>query len=89
MTNLTTSEFYLACWLKINNVPLVGHIREDNKSTFQFQGENVNDLTNEFYSETVMVPLNRLIKIVRELKALMYSGTTIQPNNNNERIQCS
>lgn len=89
MTKLTTFEFYLACWLKINDVPLVGHFRENNRSTFQFQGENVDELTNQFYSETTMVPLTRLIKIIRELKALMYNGTTLQPNNNNnERKQC-
>lgn len=85
MTNITTSEFYLAAWLHMHQVPLVGHTRENNRSTFEFKGSNVDQLLNEFYSETATVSIHPYTKSMREIKALMYSGTTIQPNNYNER----
>ena len=86
MTNIQTSEFYLAAWLYMNQVPLIGHIRKNNHSTFTFESSDVDQLINEFYSETATVSVHPSTKALRELRAIMYSGTTIkQSNNNNDR----
>lgn len=87
MTNIQTSEFYLATWLYMKQVPLIGHIRENNRSTFTFEGDDVDLLINEFYSETATVSVHPFTRAQREIKAIMYSGTTIQSNNNNEQYQ--
>jgi hypothetical protein len=87
MTNVQTSEFYLAAWLHMKQVPLTGHFRENNRSTFTFQSVDVDQLINEFYSETATVSVHPFTKAQREIKAIMYSGTTIQPNNYNEQYK--
>jgi hypothetical protein len=87
MTNIQTSEFYLATWLYMKQVPLTGHIRENNRSIFTFQSDDVDQLISEFYSETATVSVHPFTRAQREVKAIMYSGTTIQPNNNNEQYK--
>jgi len=87
MTNIQTSEFYLASWLYMKQVPMIGHIRENNRSLFTFQSNDVDQLINEFYSETATVSVHPFTKAQREIKAIMYSGTTIQSNNNYEKYQ--
>jgi hypothetical protein len=82
MTNVQTSEFYLATWLYMKRVPMIGHIRENNRSIFTFQSNDIDQLINEFYSETATVSVHPFTKAQREIKAIMYSGTTIQSNNN-------
>ena len=67
-----------------NSVRLTGHIRENNKSTFTFEGENVDDLLNEYYQGSAMTSVAEYTASIRQLKALMYNGTTIQPNNYHE-----
>jgi len=89
MTNIQTDQYYLAAWLYMKQVPMIGHSRENNRSTFTFQSSDVDQLINEFYSETATVSVHPYTKAMREIKAIMYSGTTIQPNNNYERTQCS
>ena len=73
----------MACWMHSNAVKLTGHIREDNKSTFTFSGENVDDLLNEYYQGSAMTNVADFTASTRQLKALMYNGTTIQPQPNN------
>ena len=82
MTNIQTSEFYLAAWLYMKQIPMIGHTRENNRSTFTFQSNDIDQLINEFYSETATVSVHPFTRDQREIKAIMYSGTTIQPNNN-------
>ena len=90
MTNISTSDFYLACWLHAHSVPIIKHVRENNRSTFEFYGSDVDQLLTEYFNENATTQIHQFTKAQREIKALMYSGTTIQPNNNkNERIQCS
>jgi len=90
MTNIQTDQYYLAAWLHMKQVPMIGHSRKNNRSTFTFEGNGVDQLLNEFYSETATVSVHPYTKAMREIKAIMYSGTTItQPNKNNERIRCS
>jgi hypothetical protein len=66
---------------------MIGHIRENNRSLFTFQSNDVDQLINEFYSETATVSVHPFTKAQREIKAIMYSGTTIQSNNNYEKYQ--
>jgi hypothetical protein len=87
INTITTEEFFLACWLHTNTVQLTGHTRQNNKSTFTFTGDNVDDLLNEYYQGSAMTNVADFTASTRQLKALMYNGTTIQPNNNNERLQ--
>ncbi len=82
MTNIQTSEFYLATWLYMKQVPMIGHLRENNRSIFTFQSNDIDQLVSEFYSETATVSVHPFTKAQREIKAIMYSGTTIQSNNN-------
>lgn len=82
MTNIQTSEFYLAAWLYMNKVPMVEHTRENNRSTFTFQGNDVDQLINEFYSETATVSIHPFTKALRELRSIMYSDTTIKQSHN-------
>jgi hypothetical protein len=85
--SITTEDFPLACWMHSNAVRLTGHIRENNKSTFTFTGDNLDDLLNEYYQGLAMTNVADYTASSRQLKAMMYNGTTIQPNNNNERLQ--
>ena len=87
MNTITTEEFLLACWLHSNAVRLTGHIRENNKSTFTFAGENVDDLLNEYYQGSAMTSVADFTASTRQLKALMYNGTTIQPHNNYDQYK--
>ena len=70
-----------------NAVRLTGHIRENNRSIFTFSGDNVDDLLNEYYQGSAMTNVADYTASIRQLKALMYNGTTIQPNNNYEQYQ--
>ena len=82
---IETTEFFLAAWLLSHEVKLVGHIRSDKRSTFTFRGDSVNELIQEFYSENAVTDVSRFTASIRQLKRLMYGGTTIQPDNYNER----
>lgn len=84
MNTITTEEFFLACWLHSNAIPLTGHIRENNKSTFTFHGDLVENLLNDYYQGSATVNVTTFSASIRQLKALMYNGTTIQPNNPND-----
>ena len=88
MAHIQTDQYYLAAWLHMKQVPLVGHVRENNRSTFEFQGIEVDQLLNEFYSETATVSIHPYTKAKQALQALLKTGhaTTIkQPRNYNER----
>ena len=82
---IKTTEFFLAVWLLSHEVKLVGHIRDNERSTFTFSGESVDELIQEFYSENAVINVKRFTSSIRQLKSLMYGGTTIQPDNYNER----
>ena len=82
---IKTTEFFLAVWLLSHQVNLVGHIRDNKRSTFTFRGESVNELIQEFYSENAVTDVSSFTASIRQLKSLMYGGTTIQPDNYNER----
>ncbi|MBC8192631.1 MAG: hypothetical protein H8E18_09635 [FCB group bacterium] len=81
---ITTEDFPLACWMHSNAVKLTGHVRENNKSIFTFSGDNVDDLLNEYYQGSAMANVADFTASTRQLKAMMYNGTTIQPNNYHE-----
>ena len=83
--SITTEDFPLACWMHSNAVRLTGHFRENNRSIFTFSGDNVDDLLNDYYQGSAMTNVADYTASIRQLKALMYNGTTIQPNNNYER----
>ena len=80
---LTTEDFYLASFLLCSNVPLVGHYREQNRSTFEFQGSQISQLVNDFYRDGVKVSPRIYSKAIRDLKDLMYNGSNLQPSHIN------
>lgn len=81
MKKINTKDFFLASWLHANAVPITGHVRESNRSTFTFSGEAIDKLTNEYYQGSATVNVATFSASIRQLKALMYNGTTLQPNN--------
>ena len=87
MNTITTEEFFLACWLHSNAVPLTGHVRENNKSTFTFQSDLVENLLNEYYQGSATANVATFSASIRQLKSLMYNGTTLQPNNPHDQYK--
>ncbi len=83
---ITTSDFYLAAYLLAENHRLAGHIRANGKSQFQFQGNGINELLDNFYQGRAVVSPLAYAQTIRNLKAIMYNGTTLQPNNNHDNF---
>ncbi len=83
-STITTTDFYLAAYLLSKSIALTGHIRENNKSTFEFEGSGINDLLNDFYQDRAVVSPLMYAKNMRDLKSLMYNGTTLKPLNDND-----
>lgn len=66
------------------NYRLVGHFRANGKSEFQFEGNGIDELLNNFYlGQAVISPL-AYAKTIRDLKALMYNGTNFNQLNKND-----
>ncbi|MCP4583779.1 MAG: hypothetical protein GY839_19385 [candidate division Zixibacteria bacterium] len=86
-TTISTDDFYLAAYLLVNDIPLTGHSRADNKSTFEFMGDNLDDLLNNYYQGKAMVSPVKYARGIRSLKALMYNNTTLQPTTNYEQSE--
>ncbi len=82
MQQIETTEFFLAVYLHSEGIPLTGHTRDQQKSTFAFSGEGVNDLALSFFNKTAQTNVASFAKSIRQLKSIMYGTTTIQPNNN-------
>ena len=80
---MTTNDFYLAAYLLTEDIPLVGHTRDQIKSTFEFEADGLSDLINEFYTDMVRVSPQRYSRAIRDLKAIMYNNTTFQPTHIN------
>jgi len=87
MNNINTEDFFLASWLHANAVSITGHVREKNRSTFTFSGDRLDDLLNEYYQGSATINVATFSASIRQLKAMMYNGTTMQPNNNYEKYQ--
>jgi len=83
INTITTEDFFMACWMHSNSVSLTGHMRENNRSTFTFSGDNVDDLLNEYYQGSAVGNIADFSASIRQLKALMYNGTTIKPQPHN------
>ena len=81
-STVTTTDFYLAAFLLAENYQLAGHIRERGKSQFEFEGNGINELLNDFYQGSAVISPLAYAKTIRDLKTIMYNGTTLQPNNN-------
>ena len=80
---LTTEDFYLASFLFYSDIPLVGHCREQNRSTFEFEGPQISQLVNEFYRDGAIVSPRLYAVAIRNLKNLMYNGSNLQPTHIN------
>lgn len=80
---LTTEDFYLAAFLLCSDIPLVGHCREQNRSTFEFEGPQISQLVNEFYRDGEIVSPRLYAVAIRNLKNLMYNGSNLQPSHIN------
>jgi hypothetical protein len=83
---IETTEFFLASYLYSEGITLTGHSRDGKRSTFTFSGEGVNDLALSFYNESANTNVATFAKSIRQLKSIMYGTTTIQPNNDYERL---
>ena len=81
-STITTNDFYLAAFLITKNKPLTGHVRANNKSTFEFEGDGINELLDEFYQGRANISPLAFAKSIRNLKTMMYNNTNIQPTNN-------
>ncbi len=80
-SKITTNDFYLAAFLLTKDKPLTGHVRVNNKSTFVFEGNGINELSNDFYQGKASIAPLAYARSIRNLKTLMYNGTNIQPTN--------
>ena len=80
---MTTCDFYLAAFLLTEDIPLVGHTRDQSKSTFEFEGDGLSDLISQFYTDLVHVAPQQYGRAIRDLKSIMYNGTTFQPTHIN------
>ncbi len=85
MQQIETTEFFLAVYLHSEGIPLTGHTRDQQRSTFAFSGEGVNDLALSFFNKTAQTNVASFAKSIRQLKSIMYGTTSNQPNNNYER----
>ncbi len=82
---VTTTDFYLAAYLFSKSIRLTGHIRENNKSTFKFDGDGIDELLNDFCQGMAIVSPTVYAKNMRDLKAIMYNGTTLKPQNDYDK----
>ena len=80
-STITTTDFYLAAYLLSKSIRLTGHIRENNKSTYEFDGDGIDEHLNDFYQGIAIVSPTVYAKNIRDLKAIMYNGTTLKPLN--------
>jgi hypothetical protein len=78
-----TTDFYLACFLKVKGVKLIKAVGEPNKIKsviFMFEPvENLEQLINGFFNDSETVTANRFVNAIRDLKAL--SHTVIDEEN--------
>ena len=72
-STVTTTDFYLAAFLLAKNNRLAGHVRQNGKSVFEFEGNGINDLLNDFYQGTAVISPLSYAKTIRDLKTLMYN----------------
>jgi len=75
---ISTTDFYLAAYLLANNHRLAGHVRANGKSEFEFEGNGINELLNDFYQDQATISPLEYSKTIRNLKAIMYNGTTLK-----------
>ena len=75
MKTTITTDFYLAAFLLSENTSLIKHFRNNNKSTFEFAGENISDIIDRYYSDNAMVSIKKYTQAIRELKNIMYGNT--------------
>ena len=83
--HITTDDFYLASYLAANDISLIGHVRENDRSTFEFIGSDLNKLVDRYYHDDIKISPLAFAKAIRYLKNVMYSSTTIynKPSFNN------
>ena len=82
-SNVTTTDFYLAAYLMAEKYQLAGHVRANGKSEFEFYGNGIQELLNNFYQGQALISPLAYAKTIRNLKAIMYNGTTLKPQNDN------
>ncbi len=81
-------DFYLASYLMTYDVSLVGHRRSENRSTFEFNGDDLDELIDAYYDGDTMVSPMRYAKAIRSLKNVMYNSNNynIKSTYNNDSI---
>ncbi|MCD6565580.1 MAG: hypothetical protein J7K53_06520 [Bacteroidales bacterium] len=81
-SNVTTTDFYLAAYLMAKSYQLAGHVRANGKSQFEFEGNGINESLDDFYQDRAVISPQAYGRTIRNLKAIMYNGTTLKPQNN-------
>jgi len=81
ISTVTTTDFYLAAYLLAENSRLAGHVRANGKSEFYFEGHGISELLDDFYQGRAMISPLLYAKTIRNLKAIMYNGTTLKPQD--------
>ncbi len=70
----STTDFYLACFLKALDIKLIKAIWLGNKVVFSFRNKgNMEEIITSFYSDNEMVSANKFINAIRDLKALTHN----------------
>ncbi len=85
-TNVETTDFYLAAYLMAENYRLAGHVRANGKSQFEFEGNGINELLDDFYQGRAVISPMAYAKTIRNLKAIMYNGTTLKQQDDNDNF---
>ena len=82
MQQKITTDFALASWLFCHDtIKMVSHTREQNRSIFSFQGADIDQLVEDYESNTAIINIKNYTTATRDLKNIMYSGASTQPNN--------
>jgi len=72
----STKDFYLACFLKVKGLKLIGVDKIEYGKDFYFKFEripNLDNLITSFYADKEDVSANRFIDAIRALKALIHN----------------
>ena len=86
-TTITTFDLYLAATLLSKGFLLIGHYRDHKRSEFQFEGLEFDSYVNRYYKNQIKISPIEYSKAIRDLKNIMYNGTSFQPTKHHEKHQ--
>ena len=86
-TYISTFDLYLAATLLSKGFLLIGHSRDHNKSEFQFEGLGLDSYVKRYYQDQIKISPIEYAKAIRDLKNIMYNGTSFQPTQHHDEQQ--